>query len=156
MKVLGFSEALENSGEIEINKTKVNIVIIEMLVALKLSSWSHGQGRSRDAGDIRLVLENIKKLCPDLSNDLHSDENTKLLEAYSEDESALWISIFGSRLKLMLNGSELYDYLNNLLSSSANLGGLIKDMNDGRVPDVKLEKHLRDLLLPFVKGATTL
>ena len=89
MKVQGFQEALDNAAIVELNGIGVNIVIPEMLVALKLSSWSLAAARDKDAMDLKLILENVQELCPDLSDSFHEVENESLLKAYPNDEVAI-------------------------------------------------------------------
>lgn len=117
MKVQGFQEAFDNAETITLESVSVKVVIPEMLVALKLSSWSLGSVRTKDAMDIRLILENVKILSPDLENDFHNDENEALLEQFSDDEDSLWIAVFGSRVQTLLGNSDLSEYLKNMMKS---------------------------------------
>lgn len=152
MKVQGFQEAFDNATELVLENVKVRIVIPEMLVALKLSSWSLGASRAKDAMDIRLILENVKLLCPDLEDDFHNDDNEALFEKYSNDESGLWISSFGSRIQKLLGETELSSYLKNLMNSKMTLGSLVRDMNEGLVPGQELEKVLMKMIAPLKDG----
>jgi hypothetical protein len=152
LKVQGFQEAFDNAAEIVLKNVKVRVVIPEMLVALKLSSWSLGSGRAKDAMDIRLILENVKLLCPDLEDDFHNDENEALFEKYSNDENGLWLSSFGSRILTLLGESELSEYLKNLINSKTTLGSLIRDMNEGNVAGQDLEKVLMAMVAPLKDG----
>lgn len=153
MKVQGFQEAFDNAAELILETVKVRVVVPEMLVALKLSSWSLGASRAKDAMDIRLILENLKKLCPDVEDDFHNEENEALFENYSNDEIGLWISSFGSRIQTLLgNNGELSEYLKNLMSSKVNISNLIRDMNEGNVPDQELEKSLLAIVVPLKDG----
>ena len=154
MKVQGFQEAFDNAQVINLEGAYVKVVIPEMLVALKLSSWSLGSGRSKDAIDIRLVLENVKTLCPDLEDDFHNDENEDLFEQYSTDEMGLWISILGARIQTLLKGADFSDYLKNLMNSKTTISSLIIDMNEGNIPDQALEKTLLSLSNPLRAGLT--
>lgn len=121
-------------------------------MALKLSSWSLGEDRAKDAMDIRLVLENVKTLCPDLENDFHNDENEALLEQFSDDEDGLWIAVLGSRIQALLGSSDLSGYLKNLMKSGTTIGSLIIDMNEGNIPDQELVKVLQSLTTPLKTG----
>jgi len=152
MKVQGFQEAFDNAAEIILEKVKVRVVIPEMLVALKLSSWSLGASRSKDAMDIRLILENLKILCPDLEDDFHKDENEALFEKYNNNEIGLWISSFGSRIQTLLGSGELSNYLKNLMSSNVTLSNLIRDMNEGNISGEELEKSLLAIVVPLKDG----
>ena len=152
MKVQGFQEAFDNAEALTLEGVNVKVIIPEMLVALKLSSWSLGADRAKDAMDIRLVLENVKTLCPDLENDFHNDENESLLEQYSKDEDGLWIAIFGSRIQTLLGESGLSSYLKNLMNSGTTVGSLIRDMNEGNIPDRELESELSSLTSPLKTG----
>lgn len=154
MKVQGFQEAFDNAETIVLEGVDVKVIIPEMLVALKLSSWSHGADRAKDAMDIRLVLENVKTLCPDLENDFHNDENESLLEQFSNDEDGLWIATLGSRIQTLLGNSDLSGYLKNLMNSGVTISSLIKDMNEGNIPDQKLEEDLQALAIPLKAGLT--
>ena len=102
MKVQGFQEAFNNAADLIIESAIVRVIIPEMLVALKLSSWSLASSRAKDAMDIRLILENVKNLCPDIEDDFHNKENENLLEKYCNNETGLWISSFGSRIQTLL------------------------------------------------------
>lgn len=152
MKVQGFQEAYDNAVELVLKNVKVRVIIPEMLVALKLSSWSLGSSRVKDAMDIRLILENVKSLCPDLEDDFHNDENEALFEKYSNDENGLWISSFGSRVQTLLGESDLSGYLKNLINSKTTLASLIRDMNEGNVPGQELEKVLMVIVAPLKDG----
>jgi predicted nucleotidyltransferase len=154
MKVLGFQEAFDNAAELILENNKVKVIIPEMLVALKLSSWSHNSSRRKDAIDIRLVLENVKALCSDLEDDFHNEENEDLLEKFAEDEMGLWISSLGSRIQTLLGNSDLSGYLKNLMNSERTISSLIRDMNEGNVPDQELEKSLKALAIPLMVGLT--
>lgn len=152
MKVQGFQEAFDNAAELMLKNVKVRVVIPEMLVALKLSSWSLGSSRAKDAMDIRLILENVKILCPDLEDDFHNDENEDLFEKYNNDEIGLWISSFGSRIQTLLGNGDLSGYLKNLINSGTTISSLIRDMNEGNVPDQELEKTLIAIVVPLKDG----
>jgi hypothetical protein len=152
MKVQGFQEAFDNAAEITLDKVRGRVVIPEMLVALKLSSWSLGANRARDAMDIRLVLENLNNLCPDVEDDFHNEENEALFEKYTNNELGLWISTFGSRIQTLLGNGELSGYLKNMISSNVNISNLIRDMNEGNVPGQDLEKKLLAIVLPLKDG----
>lgn len=152
MKVQGFQEAFDNAAELLLENVKVRVVIPEMLVALKLSSWSLGSSRAKDAMDIRLILENVKTLCPDLENDFHHDVNQTLFEKYSNNENGLWISSFGSRIQTLLANSDLSEYLKNLINSGKTISSLIRDMNEGNVPEIELEKVLMAMVTQLRDG----
>lgn len=152
MNVQGFQEAFDNATELVLGNVNVRIVIPEMLVALKLSSWSLGSNRTKDAMDIRLILENIKTLCPDLEDDFHNDENKALFEKYTNDEMGLWISSFGSRIQTLLDDGNLSGYLKNLINAGSTISSLIRDMNEGNVPDQQLEKTLIAMIVPLKDG----
>jgi predicted nucleotidyltransferase len=154
MKVLGFQEAFDNAAELILENSKVKVIIPEMLVALKLSSWSHSTSRTKDAIDIRLVLENVKALCSDLEDDFHKEENEDLLEKFAEDEMGLWISSLGSRIQTLLGNSDLSSYLKNLMNSETTISSLVRDMNEGNVPGQELEKSLKALAIPLMVGLT--
>lgn len=154
IKVLGFQEAFDHAATLTLEGVNVKVIIPEMLVALKLSSWSHGAGRTKDAMDIRLVLENVKILCPDLENDFHNDENESLLEQFADDVDGLWLAIFGSRIQTLLRDSKLSGYLKSLMNSGATVASLIKDMNEGNIADKKLEETLQALAVPLKIGLT--
>jgi predicted nucleotidyltransferase len=151
MKVQGFQEAFDNAAELNLAGTKVKVVIPEMLVALKLSSWSLG-ARVKDAMDIRLVLENVRALCVDIEGDFHNEENESLFEKYSNDENGLWISVFGSRIQTLVRGSDLSGYLKNLMNSEGTVANLVRDMNAGDVSDAELENLLMALAIPLRDG----
>ncbi len=152
IRVMGFREAYNNATSVLLDGVNIRIIIPEMFVALKLSSWSSGQDRKKDAIDIRLILENIKALCPDLENDFHNEENESLLEKYGQDEDGLWISVFGSRIQTLLKGTALSDYLKNLMSSDFTINTLLLDFNYGNIPDEKLRFILEKLLTPLRDG----
>lgn len=152
MKVQGFQEAFDNAETITFENVRVKVVIPEMLVALKLSSWSLGRARTKDAIDIRLILENVKILCPDLENDFHNDENETLLEQFSNDEDGLWIAVFGSRVQTLLGSSDLSEYLKNMMKSKTNLSSLVRDMNEGNIPGQELEDYLKFLTTSLRTG----
>lgn len=155
MKVQGFQEAFDNAAELELEKIKVRVVIPEMLVALKLSSWSLAPNRAKDAMDIRLILENLKSLCPDVEDDFYNEENEVLFEKYNNDETGLWISSFGSRIQTLLrNNRELSDYIKNLMGSNVSISNLIRDMNQGNTPNQELEKVLLKIVVPLKDGLT--
>jgi hypothetical protein len=139
---------------VALGEVDVKIIIPEMLVALKLSSWSLAVGRGKDAMDIRLVLENVKILCPDLDNDFHNVDNEALFEKYSQNENGLWISIFGSRLQVLLNNNELSSYIRNLFEQNNTVNSLITDMNTGKIPDDIMRKALESLVIPLKDGLT--
>jgi predicted nucleotidyltransferase len=153
MKVQGFQEAFNNAADLIIESALVRVIIPEMLVALKLSSWSLASSRAKDAMDIRLILENVNNLCPDIEDDFHNEENETLLEKYSNNETGLWISIFGSRIQTLLGSNiELSYYLKNLMGSPFNISNLIRDMNEGNVPNQELETALLAIVIPLKDG----
>jgi predicted nucleotidyltransferase len=152
MKVMGFKEAFDCAVDINLNSTIVKVIIPEMLVALKLSSWSLSSGRGKDAMDIKLVLENVKTLCPDLDNDFHEDRNESLLEKYVNDEEGFWISTLGARIQVILNGNDLSSYLKNMVQGTSTMNSFLRDMNEGNVPDQETEESLRKMLGPLIDG----
>jgi predicted nucleotidyltransferase len=152
MKVQGFKEAFDHGAIIRLESTKVRVVIPEMLVALKLSSWSLATSRTKDAMDVRLIFENIKILCPDLVGDFHHDENEALFEKYNHDELGLWISFLGLRIQKLLANCDLSDYLKNFMNSETTVSHFIRDMNEGNIPDLKLEKKLVSMMTSLKDG----
>jgi hypothetical protein len=152
MKVMGFNKAFECAVDINLADTAVKVIIPEMLIALKLSSWCHSEVRRKDAVDIKVVLQNVKTLCPDLDDDFHEDRNESLFEKYIGDEDGLWISIFASRIQFLLAGSDLSAVITNMAKNSYTMKKLLVDMNNGNIPDPKRESELLAILTPFIDG----
>lgn len=151
MKVQGFQEAYDTAQEISLGGASVRIVIPEMLLAMKISSWSHGD-RIKDAVDIRLILENLKVLCPDLLDDTYKDKNEGLAEKFDKDENGLRIALLGSRIQSLISGSGLSTYLKTTINTDFNFNKLVIDMNEGNVPDKDTDKKLKSLLTPLKDG----
>ncbi len=152
MQVLGFEEAFKNAGEVVIEGTSIKVVIPEMLVVLKLSSWSHATDRNKDAVDIKLVLENVIELCPDLKDQYYSKEYEWIVTKYGSDSASIWIAFFAYRIKNLLKGTEPYPYIKNMFESDGTLTMLMIAMNNGVTPDPTLEAVLRGLISPFKAG----
>lgn len=151
MKVMGFKEAYENSVLIEIEEVKIRTIIPEMLVALKISSWSHGD-RVKDAIDIMHVLKNVEALCPDLLLD-ESLFNKELESKYITQHQKV---IFKFALKIMsLVDSSMGQFLENVFQSNYNKRAILTDMNESVLPLQERLKELEFLVDPFVDGIIT-
>jgi predicted nucleotidyltransferase len=131
LKVLGFSEAFENAMdyELEDGESVIKVVIPEMLLAMKIFSWSNSFGsRTKDANDMKLLLE-------------HS------MEFIGESDWAIDKSIpmFVGRMKSLISGSEVGDYLHNYLGTKKVIIKIMMGMNNGDVPTEKQDAELRPL-----------
>lgn len=149
MKVMGFKEAYENGVDIDVDGEKIRTIIPEMLVALKLSSWSHGN-RVKDAIDIKFILENIEVLCKDLI----TDETLKVDVIENELKSTREINIarLGIRINKLLEGSDLKDYLRNVLENGYNKDLLIRNMNNDTLATGETLKMLKAFVESLAAG----
>ena len=106
---MGFKEACQNAAEIEVEGVKTKAVIPEMLVALKLNSWSHDTGRIKDAIDIKCVLDNVGVLCRGLLTDASLGAET-LEEALGTEKEKLILRL-GLRIRKLLGPGQPLVYL---------------------------------------------
>ena len=145
IKVMGFKEACQNAAEIVIEGVKTKVVIPEMLVALKLNSWSHDSSRIKDAIDIKCILDNVAVLCRGLLAD--TSLNAETLEESFETEKEKLILRLGLRIRSLLGSGVPLDYLENVVDGEGTRRLLARHMNNDSIPEAELFKELSSMLL---------
>lgn len=144
IKVMGFKEACQNAAEIDIEGVKTKAVIPELLVALKLNSWSHDSSRIKDAIDIRCILDNVAVLCRGLLAD--TSLNAETLEGSLGTDKEKLILRLGLRIRGLLGPGEPLDYLENVVDGEGGRRLLARHMNNDSIPEAELFKELSLML----------
>jgi predicted nucleotidyltransferase len=150
IKVMGFKEACQNAAEFDIDGVKVRAVIPELLVALKLNSWSSSSTRIKDALDIKCVMENVGILCHGLKDD--TDLGAESLEGNFSTEREKLILRLGLRIRKLLGAGQPLNYLENVIDSEGNRRILIRHMNNDELPNEDVFKVLNTMLLSLKTG----
>ncbi len=151
IKVMGFKEACQNAAVFDIDGVKVKAVIPELLVALKLNSWSGSGGtRIKDATDIKCILENVEILCRGLKDDITIDVG-KLEEKFATENEKIILRL-GLRIRNLLGPGQPLDYLENLIDGEESRRALIRHMNNDEVPSEDVFKSLNTMVLSLRMG----
>jgi predicted nucleotidyltransferase len=144
IKVMGFKEACQTAAEVDIDGVVTKVVIPEMLVALKLNSWSHDTGRVKDAIDIKCVLDNVAVLCRGLQSDTTLGAET-LEESLATEKEKLILRL-GLRIRKLLGPGSPLDYLENVVDGEGNRRILARHMNNDSIPSAELFQDLSKML----------
>lgn len=102
MSVLGYSEAMKNVIDFEIENQTVRVLSIEFFVALKLIAWGVNGARQRDIVDIGYVISNYSKINPDAYKYV-LDNNLDLLESLDHDYACAEIGCLGMQIASKLS-----------------------------------------------------
>ena len=144
IKVMGFKEACDNATDIDIDGVKTKVIIPEMLVALKLNSWSHDTTRTKDAIDIKCVLDNVSVLCRGLSSDATLGAE-KLEQGFDTSKEKLILRL-GLKVRQLLGPGQPLDYLEGVIEGDKMRNMLVRHMNNDSIPEAGLHKELSSML----------
>ncbi|KYG65496.1 hypothetical protein AZI85_17430 [Bdellovibrio bacteriovorus] len=126
MSVLGYSEAMKNVVDFEIEKQTVRVLSIEFFVALKLIAWGMNGARQRDIVDVGYLISNYSKINPD-AYEYVLENNLDLLELLDHDYACAEIGCLGMQIASKLSGQPK-EVIVEILRSEENIQQMIRDL----------------------------
>jgi predicted nucleotidyltransferase len=141
MTVLGYEEALEKAVKIEINSVEINVVCVEILIALKLIAWGENPTRQRDIQDSWYLISNYNKIDP-AAYEYVMDHYFELLEKYEFAPEYAEPVLVGIKMKKLL-GKKSLDVITSLLNDQKILERISIVALEGKFTEEKDQEMLK-------------